>query len=599
MGPAIARTVLLATTALPVVGLTVLAAMLRLVGVPPGGPLAPASSPSSARSGPDLVPLLLTIVGLVGFAVRERSAGYAFSAGLVLELAVTLGYALAISTAGRPFDVVLPRHAPATGDHHGRGLGHRLAARAALARRVAREWHCDTCTGVCSAHSNAGGPSTMLMNVQLGMAAAGNLAAAGLGAAAAGLCCRLASGLEHRGGPAAGLDRPGAAAGGLAIPRAAAAATGRAVRHGRAGPAGLHGPRAGVALAATTSIPIWGYRTLMLGWAVYALLVVLATWWVASLRTLPGAAGPPQGLIRMAAVWVRAAGILAVLLGLKAAFWPIDRSSRANFGRPRPSPWPACAGADHGRLAAPRGLGLLGRAGGQPGRLAGRLALPVSQHSLRGVVAAAGRRPTSSPARPSPWPGWRHGDASISSATSRSARARCWPSRSRCRRPAIWSLLALPVGWLVDARPGCRIGTTGWPRRRLDRPPVGRRRRRLVRPPHALRPPAARAGLPAVGRGRAGRLSGRAVPAADDSWLAYHVLTAAWAVGGAGPVGLAILVREKAEQGGKGNRNLFFPWVTGHRHGGRRPGTGPFARRSLAALVVGPASWWPPAWPPA
>ncbi len=32
-------------------------------------------------------------------------------------------------------------------------------------------------------------------------------------------------------------------------------------------------------------------------------------------------AGPPQGLIRMAAVWVRVAGILAVMLGLKAAFW--------------------------------------------------------------------------------------------------------------------------------------------------------------------------------------------------------------------------------------------------------------------------------------
>ena len=67
--------------------------------------------------------------------------------------------------------------------------------------------------------------------------------------------------------------------------------------------------------------PVWGYRTLMLGWAVYALLVVAATWWIASLRTAADAAGPPQGLIRMAAVWVRVAGILAVMLGLKAAFW--------------------------------------------------------------------------------------------------------------------------------------------------------------------------------------------------------------------------------------------------------------------------------------
>ena len=42
--------------------------------------------------------LRLVIVGLVGYAVRERSAGYAFSAGLVTELAVVLGYTLGIVT---------------------------------------------------------------------------------------------------------------------------------------------------------------------------------------------------------------------------------------------------------------------------------------------------------------------------------------------------------------------------------------------------------------------------------------------------------------------------------------------------------------------
>ena len=67
--------------------------------------------------------------------------------------------------------------------------------------------------------------------------------------------------------------------------------------------------------------PLWGYRTLMLGWASYAVFIVAATWWVASVRTLPGAEGPPQALIRAAAVWVRAAAILAVLLALKAALW--------------------------------------------------------------------------------------------------------------------------------------------------------------------------------------------------------------------------------------------------------------------------------------
>ncbi len=62
----------------------------------------------------------------------------------------------------------------------------------------------------------------------------------------------------------------------------------------------------------------------MLGWAIYALLVALAAWWVAALRTQPDAHGPPQALLRLAAVWVRVAGIAAVVLGIKAAFIHAD-----------------------------------------------------------------------------------------------------------------------------------------------------------------------------------------------------------------------------------------------------------------------------------
>ena len=115
----------------------------------------------------------------------------------------------------------------------------------------------------------------------------------------------------------------------------------------------------GLELPAGTPIdPDWAYRVLMLGWAVFALLVALIMWWVASLRTLPDgealggkgdsprptsgrcpperpggccaqmgtvpfsgeALGPPQALLRAAAVWVRIAAVAAVLLGLKAAF---------------------------------------------------------------------------------------------------------------------------------------------------------------------------------------------------------------------------------------------------------------------------------------
>jgi len=66
----------------------------------------------------------------------------------------------------------------------------------------------------------------------------------------------------------------------------------------------------------------------MLGWAAYALLIVSMTWRLATVRTLPDVQGPPQALIRAAAVWVQVAGILAVLLGLKAAFFPQGSEER-------------------------------------------------------------------------------------------------------------------------------------------------------------------------------------------------------------------------------------------------------------------------------
>src|SRR5262249_26498410 len=51
----------------------------------------------------NLVPLALVALGLVGHALRERSPGYAFAAGLVADAAVMGGYALGVVIAGRPF----------------------------------------------------------------------------------------------------------------------------------------------------------------------------------------------------------------------------------------------------------------------------------------------------------------------------------------------------------------------------------------------------------------------------------------------------------------------------------------------------------------
>ena len=121
--------------------------------------------------------------------------------------------------------------------------------------------------------------------------------------------------------------------------------------------------------------PEWGYRTLMLGWAMYAVVVVAATWWVAGLRTLPGAEGPPQFSIRAASTWVVAAGLAATLLGLKAAFFHADPQDRL---------WGAAAialastaGRGDGGLATPRGMGPGGLARRERGRLAGGLVRPA------------------------------------------------------------------------------------------------------------------------------------------------------------------------------------------------------------------------------
>jgi hypothetical protein len=52
----------------------------------------------------NLVPLALVVVGLATTAGRERSSGYALSGGLVFVATATAGYALAVVTAGKPFD---------------------------------------------------------------------------------------------------------------------------------------------------------------------------------------------------------------------------------------------------------------------------------------------------------------------------------------------------------------------------------------------------------------------------------------------------------------------------------------------------------------
>ncbi len=103
----VSHAVALIFTALPVVILTLIAAVLDLNGVPRGGPIATSLFRFDA-SVSYLLPLLLVTGGLIGLAIRESAAGYAFSAGLVVQMAVVLGYALRVRswTAGNGATVV-------------------------------------------------------------------------------------------------------------------------------------------------------------------------------------------------------------------------------------------------------------------------------------------------------------------------------------------------------------------------------------------------------------------------------------------------------------------------------------------------------------
>jgi len=305
--PRIARVTLLLTTAGPVLALTVVAGLLQFIGVMP-------SSTVFGRLWPSLtyvLPLLLIVLGLVGHAVRERSAPYAFGGGLVTELIVTLGYVLVVTSAPPPWTFGVEQFVTMI----------QLATITAVVwaaawlniRQRLNIWR----------ELPTSATARSLMNVQLGMAIVGNLLLILL----ALLNLSLIGPRDQEWSVAAGGPL-----GWIALAGVMAAAAYRRIQLGKSlrpqmvGFAGM--AVIGLLACSVTGCastfgyhPGWGYRTLMLGWATYALFIVSATWWVASIRTMPGAHGPPQTIIRAAAVWVRVAGILAVLLGLKAALF--------------------------------------------------------------------------------------------------------------------------------------------------------------------------------------------------------------------------------------------------------------------------------------
>src|SRR5262249_6424716 len=98
------RGVLLAVAAgLPILlTLTVLGQLL--VGEKPLGPGSGSFFHRIGFTASHGIPLAFVAAALVGHALRERSSGFAFSAGLVVKLLVAGGFAVGVVTAGRPFD---------------------------------------------------------------------------------------------------------------------------------------------------------------------------------------------------------------------------------------------------------------------------------------------------------------------------------------------------------------------------------------------------------------------------------------------------------------------------------------------------------------
>ena len=293
-----AHAVALAVMAAPVLILTVVAVAIQWSGLPMGVP-----SGWFGRLSADVsyvVPLVAVAAGMVALAVRESSAGYAFSAGLVAKGAVALGYPLVLETYGIRFDF---SHAVAWVQ-----ALTLAAALWALAWLGTRQW--------LPAWQDRRPSARALMTLQLvmGLVGIGLLIVSAL----------LMMALFHPHAQALGVE-VGSPLGWVAFAAVAAAVGWRQrLLHGwvAADGVGLAGMAAIAMLALSVQRyePEWGYRALMLGWASYSVCVAATIWWMARALTLPEGLGPSQRLVEMAARWVRLAGLAAVVLGLKAAF---------------------------------------------------------------------------------------------------------------------------------------------------------------------------------------------------------------------------------------------------------------------------------------
>ena len=257
------------------------------------------------------VPMLLLAVALVGHALREKSAGYAFAAGLVVDAVAMGGYALyRREVLGGDFGV--PARVTVL------QIGSLTAALWALAWLATRRWV------FAWREDSVQLTRRLLMSVQIALVLLGNavLLLGGV-VALAGTFPDAVPDLAQAAYPVA----PWAAAAGswlgwLTLAMGVGAVIVRERQRGDfPNPLTLGWAALAVAILLACSIdgwaaPGWGYRSLMLGGAVAALVAVGVP--SALARRDAAAAGGPV------IVAVVSAGALAVLLGMKAAIWHND-----------------------------------------------------------------------------------------------------------------------------------------------------------------------------------------------------------------------------------------------------------------------------------
>ncbi|HVX12826.1 MAG TPA: hypothetical protein VHC22_16710 [Pirellulales bacterium] len=291
----------LALAAAPVVLASIVTAAMRMAGLRPAGPVAGTWFANLGMEISHLVPLAVIVLSLVAYAVRQASPGYAFAAGLIANLTVSGGYALTLSQVGPTEAVRLMQLATLVAAVW--GIGWLLVRRSVL-----------SLAGIEG--SRLGRP---LLRLQIAECSLGNLllvfgAGGAFFAASPSLSGELHTWVAATGSPLGWLALVAAAAAGIFRARH----FGERLRPELTGLAGI----AGFVLAASSiewALPAtpWAYRALMLGWALYALSVVAATWWAESINAANRDSGPPLALVRGTALWVRVAGLLAVALALK------------------------------------------------------------------------------------------------------------------------------------------------------------------------------------------------------------------------------------------------------------------------------------------